>query len=53
MYKSVGPGGRPVAPYVRYTAIYDGVVSVLSRDHPELAITALCVAQCCGDKLYV
>ena len=25
---------------------------MLSKDHPELAITALCVAQCCGDKLY-
>ena len=43
---SFSPGGGAMVPnFVRYTQLYDGIVSVLSRDHPELAITALCLAQ--------
>eukprot|EP01052_Picozoa_sp_SAG31_P027035 SAG31_NODE_2497_length_5598_cov_3.904710_5_plen_452_part_00 len=42
---SPGGGGAMVPNYVRYTQLYDGIVSVLSRDHPELNITALCLAQ--------
>jgi hypothetical protein len=41
------PGGRGsmVPGFVRYTQIYDGIVSVLAKDHPELEISALCLAQ--------
>lgn len=41
----VTPRAAAVPWYVRYTEIYDSVVTVLNRDHPEIEITALCVAQ--------
>ena len=43
-------GATPGVPaYEYYTKIYDGIVSVLTKDHPQIAITALCLAQG-GDK---
>ena len=43
-------GATPGVPaYEYYTKVYDGIVSVLNKDHPQIAITALCLAQG-GDK---
>jgi hypothetical protein len=36
---------QTLEPYAYYTQLYDGIVSVLAKDHPELAISALCLAQ--------
>eukprot|EP01047_Picozoa_sp_COSAG01_P071741 COSAG01_NODE_11216_length_1980_cov_1.772993_2_plen_397_part_00 len=33
------------SPWAVYTKVYDGIVRVLAKDHPELAISALCLAQ--------
>eukprot|EP00937_MAST-01D_sp_MAST-1D-sp2_P007533 g7533.t1 len=39
------PGGGVLAPYAAYTRLYDGIAGVLARDHPELRLHALSLAQ--------